>query len=414
MLLLINIKNKMNLFNYECPKCHKIFSKSNKVLHNIHCTMNNPLLLNQNRALFLEENNNQNNQNNNSNQNNINNYNKHNLRYNNYLNQNNQININNQNQNNLNYNNINNRNNRIQNNLNYNNQNNLNNHNQNNINNQHLNRHNRDIPDRPQPNLGLRNEPISHRDIFHNIRESLVEIPQTFDCWLCGQTLPESEKIDHILCHQIQDENEEGNPRNEQNNLNQNQRLERRQRRDPSAVNHQRLRGQSPINLQIQRDPSPFNRQNNNQRIQLNHQITQPNNNQMAISNNNFHRRIDNRNQQNNNRNRHNLVVDIPSFRNEDIFHNRLIQHRLIRNIQPNENNRPHVNIANLPVTKIDNISSLDPEKKICTICLCDYIIGDNVIILPCIHMYHSECIKEWLKNKDFCPLCKIKIEDAI
>ena len=64
-------------------------------------------------------------------------------------------------------------------------------------------------------------------------------------------------------------------------------------------------------------------------------------------------------------------------------------------------------------MTKIDNISSLDPEKKNCTICLCDYINGDKVIILPCIHMFHAECIKEWLK-KNSCPLCKIKITDAI
>ena len=49
----------MNIDNYECPKCHNVFPKSNKFLHDIHCTVNNPLPLNQNRILFLEENNNQ-------------------------------------------------------------------------------------------------------------------------------------------------------------------------------------------------------------------------------------------------------------------------------------------------------------------------------------------------------------------
>ena len=62
----------MNIDNYECPKCHNVFPKSNKFLHDIHCTVNNPLPLNQNRILFLEENNNQNYQNN-YNQNNLNN-----------------------------------------------------------------------------------------------------------------------------------------------------------------------------------------------------------------------------------------------------------------------------------------------------------------------------------------------------
>jgi len=268
------------------------------------------------------------------------------------------------------------------------------------------------LPHRPQPRLGLRNEQISHRDIFHNIRESILEMPQTFDCWLCGQTLPESEKIDHMLCHQIQDENER-NITNDQNNLNQNQihlpLRNRRMRREPSIINlensFRRLRDPSPINHLI-------NRRQQQQRHEQSPQII--GHNQRTISNNNFHRGPENNNQQNNNRNRNrnNLLINIPSFRNEDIFHNRLIhlRDRSLGNIT----NNYHGGSERLSETKLDNISSLDPEKRRCIICLCDYINGDNVIILPCIHMYHAECIKEWLKNKDFCPLCKIKISDAI
>jgi hypothetical protein len=424
----------MSVNNYECPKCHNIFPELNKFLHDIHCTETNPFPINQSRIVFLEENINQNNQNNNSNQNNLNNHNYGNR--NNLINpfQNNlnnliQNNINSDNENNLNYNNQNNINNRIQNNINIDNENNINYNNQNNINNciqnninfddeNNLN-HNQNLPHRPQPRLGLRNEPINHRDIFYNIRESIMKIPQTFDCWLCGQTLPLSQKIDHMICHLMQNENEienAGNPRNEQNNLNQNQRqAERNQRsRDPSALNRQRIRELSALNHQRyreRRNPSPLNRQNNNQSPRRNNQNRQPNNNQMNIPNNNVNRRQGNNNRQNNNtnRNRNNLVVDIPSFRNEDIFHNRLNQLRLNRNFQADVINRRRVRNMSLPETKIDNISSLDSDRKSCSICLCDYIIGDTVIILPCIHMYHSKCISEWLKNQDFCPLCKIK-----
>ena len=151
-------------------------------MHDIHCTVNNPLPLNQSRILFLEENNNQDN---------LSNHNQNNLNYFNYDNQNNQINHNQSNLNNLNYLNQNNINNRIQNNLNFDNENenNLNYNNQNYLDNHNQNNHNQDLPHRPQPRLGLRNEPISHRDIFHNIRESIMEIPQTFDCWLCGKSV---------------------------------------------------------------------------------------------------------------------------------------------------------------------------------------------------------------------------------
>lgn len=373
----------MNVNNYECPKCHNVFPESNKLMHDIRCTVNNPVPLNQSRIFLFEENNNQN-KTNNRNRNNINNRNQNNLY--------NQIQTipNNRIQNNINI--------RNQNNLNNRNHNNINNRAQSNINNRYQNNQNQHLPQRPQPRLGLRNNPISHIDIFHNIRESFMDIPQTFDCWLCGQTLPEDQKIDHMLCHQIQNENEE-NERIEQNNLNQNQ-------------------GQ-PLRNQRLRDRLGINYHNNNRRQQQRNNNQSPQivrNNQMAISNANFHARQEYNNPQNNNRNRNNLVVDIPSFRNEDIFHNRLNQLRLQRNITSlnNVNNRRRGDNVRLPVSKIDNVSLLDPEKRNCSICLCDFITGDKVTTLPCIHMYHSACIEKWLRHKDFCPLCKMKISDAI
>ena len=190
-------------------------------------------------------------------------------------------------------------------------------------------------------------------------------------------------------------------------NLNQNERRQGRniRPRDQSAnISPRRVNPRRQIN------PSPDNRHNNNIN---NIQNPQPNNNQMPILNFDFNRIEENNNRLNNNRNRNNFVADIPSFRNENIFHNRLNQ--INRRIQLIRNNSRRVNNnVSLPETKLDNISSLDSEKKRCLICLCDYIIGDKVINLPCIHMYHSECIKSWLNSHDSCPLCKIKISDVI
>lgn len=42
-----------------------------------------------------------------------------------------------------------------------------------------------------------------------------------------------------------------------------------------------------------------------------------------------------------------------------------------------------------------------------CIICLQKYQMADNYISLPCFHNYHENCIKNWLKRKNFCPLCK-------
>ena len=59
-----------------------------------------------------------------------------------------------------------------------------------------------------------------------------------------------------------------------------------------------------------------------------------------------------------------------------------------------------------------------------CSICLDEFNqfndneLKRNVTPLPCNqrHIYHSECIRAWLKQKDECPLCKklITYEDCI
>ena len=49
-------------------------------------------------------------------------------------------------------------------------------------------------------------------------------------------------------------------------------------------------------------------------------------------------------------------------------------------------------------------------------ICLDEYHPNDDIILLPCNdkHFFHSNCIKDWLKTNNSCPLCKkpITMED--
>jgi hypothetical protein len=79
---------------------------------------------------------------------------------------------------------------------------------------------------------------------------------------------------------------------------------------------------------------------------------------------------------------------------------------------QPITNPVPQHLIDQLPQTVVDDASKLAPEKKSCLICLCDFENGDNTIVLPCIHLFHYDCIIEWFRSHNTCPVCKFEIKE--
>ncbi|KAK8913548.1 E3 ubiquitin-protein ligase ATL42 [Platanthera zijinensis] len=47
-----------------------------------------------------------------------------------------------------------------------------------------------------------------------------------------------------------------------------------------------------------------------------------------------------------------------------------------------------------------------------CSICLEEYKGGDNLGTLKCRHAYHLSCVKDWLRIKNKCPICKTSALD--
>lgn len=43
---------------------------------------------------------------------------------------------------------------------------------------------------------------------------------------------------------------------------------------------------------------------------------------------------------------------------------------------------------------------------KICAVCLDNFLIGQEILTLPCFHFFHCNCISKWLKVKRICPIC--------
>ena len=70
------------------------------------------------------------------------------------------------------------------------------------------------------------------------------------------------------------------------------------------------------------------------------------------------------------------------------------------------ESGHGYTTIADTPRNEIDE----------CTICLERFVSGDNYrrFPSPCDHCFHVNCIDEWLKQQDFCPLCKRSVRHMV
>ncbi|XP_026455179.1 E3 ubiquitin ligase BIG BROTHER-related-like isoform X3 [Papaver somniferum] len=49
-----------------------------------------------------------------------------------------------------------------------------------------------------------------------------------------------------------------------------------------------------------------------------------------------------------------------------------------------------------------------------CVICQTEYEEEEQVMTLPCDHMYHSECITTWLQIKKVCAICNTEISENL
>ena len=383
------IINKM-INDYECPRCHNKFPSQNVVMHDRMCTEENPMALDKSRQLEIKESNNSNNNMQISNSN---------------------VNI-----------------------------------------------------SQEKPPEEIKKSEIS--ESIPNVQESQLqkssqsgEFPDVFTCEICHEVLPESEKKDHMYCHDLQKE-ENNAPDNEfritQSQIDNQREIERQIKRENEERRQQQ---QNQRNQERRRNENQTgnNRNNRNNRDNRNNRNVNLNNN---VHLNNFFEEFSNLNMNNQNRNIPSrgggvrqvrieiggpngprVVQQFSSNDNGNInnmmdpinmfFNNNSINMSSRRtipfmdfanqsfgfNIQDlverlrNRDNPTDQEILNeLPETTIDDVNKLDPEKRNCVICLEDFKNGDKATVLPCIHLFHTLCIQNWLKTQNSCPICKFKL----
>ncbi|XP_010487949.1 PREDICTED: E3 ubiquitin ligase BIG BROTHER-related-like isoform X2 [Camelina sativa] len=66
--------------------------------------------------------------------------------------------------------------------------------------------------------------------------------------------------------------------------------------------------------------------------------------------------------------------------------------------------------IASLPSKRYKDGDNQNGTNESCVICRLDYEDDDDLILLPCKHSYHSECINNWLKINKVCPVCSAEV----
>lgn len=63
-------------------------------------------------------------------------------------------------------------------------------------------------------------------------------------------------------------------------------------------------------------------------------------------------------------------------------------------------------------IASLEKLNNNDKDDIFCAICQDKIKIGETYSSMPCkTHLYHSQCIEEWLQRDNSCPICRVPIE---
>lgn len=66
--------------------------------------------------------------------------------------------------------------------------------------------------------------------------------------------------------------------------------------------------------------------------------------------------------------------------------------------------------IQHLPTGTFDG----SKKNRECVICMVEFAIDDPIRFLPCMHIYHTSCIDDWLMRSFTCPSCMEPVDAAL
>lgn len=75
----------------------------------------------------------------------------------------------------------------------------------------------------------------------------------------------------------------------------------------------------------------------------------------------------------------------------------------------------PKSHLSSLPIFPLENSCAVSRTllnaSERCSVCLCEYAEHEEVSQLGCLHVFHAQCVTDWLaKQSVSCPLCKVEV----
>ncbi len=67
--------------------------------------------------------------------------------------------------------------------------------------------------------------------------------------------------------------------------------------------------------------------------------------------------------------------------------------------------------IQTLPVSNVPSSGVILTQE--CTVCYETFVSGERIKTLPCMHIYHVNCIDPWLERTPKCPVCQTGLASA-
>lgn len=67
--------------------------------------------------------------------------------------------------------------------------------------------------------------------------------------------------------------------------------------------------------------------------------------------------------------------------------------------------------IVEFNFTKYENLKNEEKNDLKCIICLEDFEANSDVSLTECNHIFHYECLKEWIRYKKECAVCRNEIK---